>query len=206
MVRNSIASKLETLPTWNSDRITSVRLPLNKEQYLTLFSVYVPTVPADPEEKDKFYSDLRGLLQNTPADDEILILGDFNARVGQDSEAWKGVLGKHGVGGMQRQWTPTAGTLHRTPNYDHQHHLSSRETATKQHGCILGQRTATFLTTCFCDSDRKEKMFYKPEWCPAPSAIQSTVSSAANSNWLQTKTPRERPQDDETQRRLLWRG
>ena len=159
-----------------------MRLPLNKEQYLTLFSVYVPTVLADPEEKDKFYSDLCGLLQNTPADDEILILGDFNARVGQDSEAWKGVLGKHGVGGMQRQWTPTAGTLHRTPTYDHQHHLSSRETATKQHGCILGQRTATFLSTCFCDSDTKERCFTNQ------SDVQRRVPYRAPSHPLQIQT------------------
>nr|XP_054757380.1 uncharacterized protein LOC129263494 [Lytechinus pictus] len=53
---------------------------------------------ADPAEKDMFYSELRRLLQSTPADDKLLILGDFNARVGQDDVAWKGVLGRHGVG------------------------------------------------------------------------------------------------------------
>ena len=61
-------------------------------------SVCTPTLKAEPAEKDRFYSDLRSLIQSTPADDKVVILGDFNARVGQDSEAWKGVLGKHGVG------------------------------------------------------------------------------------------------------------
>ena len=61
-------------------------------------SVYSPTLKSEPAEKDRFYSDLRSLIQSTPADDKVVILGDFNARVGQDSEAWKGVLGKHGVG------------------------------------------------------------------------------------------------------------
>ena len=98
MVRNSIASKLVNQPTGHSDRIISMRLPLWNQQYATLFSVYSPTLKAEPAEKDRFYSDLRSLIQSTPADDKVVILGDFNARVGQDSKAWKGVLRKHGVG------------------------------------------------------------------------------------------------------------
>ena len=98
MLRNSIASKLDRLPTGHSDRIMSMRLPLEGKQHLTLFSVYAPTLLADPADKDIFYSDLRRLLTNTPEDDKVLILGDFNARVGKDSEAWQGVLGRHGVG------------------------------------------------------------------------------------------------------------
>ena len=97
MVRNSVASKLDRLPTGHSDRIMLMRLPL-EGKHLTLFSVYAPTLLADPADKDIFYSDLRRLLNNTPEDDKVLILGDFNARVGRDSEAWKGVLGRHGVG------------------------------------------------------------------------------------------------------------
>ncbi|KAJ7412530.1 hypothetical protein BTVI_46102 [Pitangus sulphuratus] len=46
----------------------------------------------------KFYTELRCLTQKVPADDKILILGDFNTRVEKNSEAWKGVLSKHGVG------------------------------------------------------------------------------------------------------------
>ena len=98
MLKTSIASKLENLPTGHSDRIMSMRLPLKNKQHATLFSVYAPTLQADPAEKDMFYSELRRLLQSTPADDKLLILGDFNARVGQDTVTWKGVLGRHGVG------------------------------------------------------------------------------------------------------------
>ena len=98
MIRSSIASKLENLPIGHSDRIISVRIPLNKQQYATLFSVYSPTLQAEPTEKAKFYSDLRRLMHDVQATDKIIILGDFNARVGQDADAWKGVLGRHGVG------------------------------------------------------------------------------------------------------------
>ena len=34
----------------------------------------------------------------TNDNDKILILGDFIARVGRDSVAWKGVLGRRSVG------------------------------------------------------------------------------------------------------------
>ncbi|XP_063598691.1 uncharacterized protein LOC134775161 [Penaeus indicus] len=92
------ASKLENLPTGYSERIISLRLPLQNKQHATMFSIYAPTLQAAPTEKEKFYTDLRNLVQNAPAEDKVIILGDFNTRVGKDSEAWKGVVGKHGVG------------------------------------------------------------------------------------------------------------
>ena len=98
MIKTSIVSKLEHLPTGHSDRIMSMRLNLSKNQHATLFSVYSPTLQADIAERVKFYTDLRALVSKIPKDDKIFILGDFNARVGRDSEAWKGVLGRHGIG------------------------------------------------------------------------------------------------------------
>ena len=76
----------------------SMCLPLKGKQHLTLFSIYAPTLLADPADKDIFYSNLWRLLNNTPEDKKVLILGNFNARVGKNSEAWQGVLGRHGVG------------------------------------------------------------------------------------------------------------
>ncbi|KAJ7419157.1 craniofacial development protein 2-like protein [Willisornis vidua] len=96
MIKNSITSKLEYLLTGHSDHIISLCLPLQNKQHV-LFSVYVPTLQADHAEKDKFYTDLYHLTQKVPADDKIIILGDFDARIRKKSEAWKGVLGKHGV-------------------------------------------------------------------------------------------------------------
>ena len=42
MVRTSIASKLESLPTGHSDWIISMRLLLKNQQHVTLFSTYQP--------------------------------------------------------------------------------------------------------------------------------------------------------------------
>ncbi|VDM03373.1 unnamed protein product, partial [Schistocephalus solidus] len=48
--------------------------------------------------KDKFYEDLHALLATVPKEDKLLVLSDFNARVGTDHAAWQGVLGPHGLG------------------------------------------------------------------------------------------------------------
>ena len=50
----------------------------------------------NPEhKKDKFYEDLRKILLNISPKDSILLMGDFNARVGCDYHTWPNVIGKH---------------------------------------------------------------------------------------------------------------
>ncbi|KXJ06725.1 Craniofacial development protein 2 [Exaiptasia diaphana] len=48
--------------------------------------------------KDKFYEELDSLISRVPRADKLLLLGDFNARVGTDSVAWDGIIGRHGIG------------------------------------------------------------------------------------------------------------
>ena len=51
----------------------------------------------NPDEvKEKFYEDLNSAISSVPKQDKLLILGDFNARVGQDRKTWAGVLGTQG--------------------------------------------------------------------------------------------------------------
>nr|VZI53607.1 unnamed protein product [Spirometra erinaceieuropaei] len=49
--------------------------------------------------RDEFYEDLHVLLGTVSKADKLIILGDFNARVGTDHAAWRGVLGPHGLRG-----------------------------------------------------------------------------------------------------------
>ena len=46
MTKNAIANRLHTLPTGHSDRILSLWLPIQADQFVTLVSVYSPTLQA----------------------------------------------------------------------------------------------------------------------------------------------------------------
>jgi hypothetical protein len=48
--------------------------------------------------KDKFYDDLQNVIASVPKADKLIILDDFNARVGSDHISWDGTIGKYGVG------------------------------------------------------------------------------------------------------------
>ena len=98
MIKNNIAKKLHALPTAHSDRIMSLRLPLQGDKSATLVSVYSPTLQADSAVKEAFYGDLHTVITRIDPKEKLIVLGDFNARVGRDSQLWKGVLGKHGLG------------------------------------------------------------------------------------------------------------
>ena len=50
------------------------------------------------EVKDKFYDDLDSVISAAPRTDKLILLGDFNARVGTDHQTWEGVIGSGGVG------------------------------------------------------------------------------------------------------------
>ena len=77
----------------------TLRLNIHKECYTTVISAYAPTMTNSEENKDHFYEDLRNVLNKVPPNDKILLLGDFNARVGcNNSDTWQHVVGKHGLG------------------------------------------------------------------------------------------------------------
>ena len=81
-----LPKKLQNLPVGHSDRIMSLRLPIQDNKFATVLSVYAPTLQAETGVKEAFYRDLHNLLQQNDSKDKLLILGDFNARVGREFE------------------------------------------------------------------------------------------------------------------------
>ena len=63
---------------------------------ITVIQVYAPTSNAEEAEVEWFYDDLQELLELTPKKDVLLIIGDWNAKVG--SQETPGVTGKFGLG------------------------------------------------------------------------------------------------------------
>ena len=63
---------------------------------ITVIQAYAPTSNAEEAEVERFYQDLQDLLELTPKKDVLLIIGDWNAKVG--SQETPGVTGKFGLG------------------------------------------------------------------------------------------------------------
>ncbi|XP_045446396.1 uncharacterized protein LOC123654541 [Melitaea cinxia] len=99
-IKNRLVKQLEECPIHISDRVTTLRLHLRNNKYLNVISVYAPTLDKSDDIKDKFYEELAKCIKSVRPREQILLLGDFNARVGRDYDAWPKVLGRRGVGCM----------------------------------------------------------------------------------------------------------
>lgn len=99
-IRTQLLKQIPDLPTGVNERLMKIRLPISNKRFMTIISAYAPTLTSTEDVKEQFYADLDTLLRTTPATDKLILLGDFNARVGIDSDQWRGVIGKHGVGKM----------------------------------------------------------------------------------------------------------
>ena len=67
---------------------------------MSVIQVYAPTSNVEESEVEWFYEDLQDLLELTPQNDVLFIIGDWNAKVG--SQEVPGVTGHFGLG-MQNE-------------------------------------------------------------------------------------------------------
>ena len=90
-IKKDIVTKLTEMPRPVSDRIMTMRLPLSMDKFAKIISVYAPTMTNPDENK------LASVLSGIPRTDKLLLIGDFNARIGRDNDKWPLVMGKHGI-------------------------------------------------------------------------------------------------------------
>lgn len=69
-----------------NDRLlqTSFAFDLHGTKTTHIICVYAPNISKFQNEKDTFYDDLQRILDKIAKQDEIIVLGDFNARVGNE--------------------------------------------------------------------------------------------------------------------------
>ena len=63
----------------------------------TLIQVYAPTSAHELEESEQFYNDVQAIIDTTRNDELLIIMGDFNAKVGDQLDPECGI-GKFGLG------------------------------------------------------------------------------------------------------------
>lgn len=97
-VKNHLVNQLASQPKGINDRLMTLQLHLFGKKAATIISAYAPTMTNSDEIKTKFYNDLEVVIAATASSDKLLILGDFNARVGSDHQSWNGFIGAHGIG------------------------------------------------------------------------------------------------------------
>lgn len=97
-IKNCLINHLHELPVGINERLMTIRLMLASSQMATVISAYAPTLDAQDEVKEAFYADLDKILFEVPKEDKLILLGDFNARVGRNHHLWRGTLGREGVG------------------------------------------------------------------------------------------------------------
>ena len=91
-VRTAPLQRNHEFPIAMDERLMTLRLPLAKIRFATFVSVYSPTLDSSDDVEDRFYDTLYSTLRRISQDDQIILLGDFNAMVGRNHDIWHGVI------------------------------------------------------------------------------------------------------------------
>lgn len=80
-----------------NDRILIAKFH-SKIRPVNIIQCYAPTEVATVEEKDNFYENLNTVISECREGDINILMGDLNAKVGDDNTGYEQTMGKHGLG------------------------------------------------------------------------------------------------------------
>jgi exonuclease III len=95
-----LSNKLKhSLVEWKpvNERIITARLATKYEKN-SVMQCYAPTEEYDLDKKEEFYNLLNNVLDDIDKKDAMILLGDFNAKVGCNNEEVEHIMGTHGIG------------------------------------------------------------------------------------------------------------
>lgn len=96
-MKNNLMWPLSELPQGIRECLMTARLKLDSNQMATVVSAYAPTLKSQDNIKEAFYASLENILSAIPKEDKIILLGDFNARVGHDYTTLGDTIGREQV-------------------------------------------------------------------------------------------------------------
>ena len=64
----------------------------------TIIQTYAPSEDHNEESKESYYEQLQCICQKIPKHDLLIIMSDFNAKIGNDNKGYEDILGIHGIG------------------------------------------------------------------------------------------------------------
>ena len=76
-----------------------LRVPLSDDRHMSILSVYAPTLQSNQDTIISFYGALRGIFTSILKEEKLLLMGDFNARVGRQRDIWN-MFGRYGIGNV----------------------------------------------------------------------------------------------------------
>ena len=81
----------------NSRVITAKFTTKKKDIRLNIIQCYALTSDVEGEKKDDFYQQLQAVLDRRRANDIIILMGDFNAKIGMDNTGYGDIKETHGL-------------------------------------------------------------------------------------------------------------
>ena len=93
--QQAVKSLMEWTPV--TKRIITARF-YSRYRKMTVIQVYAPHNEREEEEKEQFYQELQETVDGCNKNDIVIVMGDLNAKVGNDNTGYERTMGIHGLG------------------------------------------------------------------------------------------------------------